>query len=221
MIKALTASVVMAAAVMGASASQAAILVSDFTVDRATGGLGVSAPYGEVVVNDAGGKLAFAVTLFDNLRFRYAPDSNHWSFGFNLSNPSGISVSGVTDNGSVGSFSFINHSVTQSGFGTFQLAMDCDTGCDTSWNSNSPSVLNFTVAGPSALTVNDLTRNVSSYYFASDVTNTIGGTGNIGASSITITAVPEPATWAIMLMGFGGLGAMLRQRRQQVALVRA
>ena len=26
-------------------------------------------------------------------------------------------------------------------------------------------------------------------------------------------AVPEPATWAMMLMGFGGLGAMIRRRR--------
>jgi hypothetical protein len=27
-------------------------------------------------------------------------------------------------------------------------------------------------------------------------------------------AVPEPASWALMLMGFGGLGAMLRRRRR-------
>ena len=29
--------------------------------------------------------------------------------------------------------------------------------------------------------------------------------------------VPEPATWALMIMGFGGAGAMLRRRRQVVA----
>ena len=29
-----------------------------------------------------------------------------------------------------------------------------------------------------------------------------------------ITAVPEPASWALMLVGFGGLGGMLRRRRQ-------
>jgi PEP-CTERM motif-containing protein/uncharacterized protein DUF642 len=30
---------------------------------------------------------------------------------------------------------------------------------------------------------------------------------------VSLTAVPEPATWAMMLIGFGGLGAMIRRRR--------
>jgi hypothetical protein len=39
---------------------------------------------------------------------------------------------------------------------------------------------------------------------------------NSGAFSVNIegTAVPEPATWAMMLVGFGGLGAALRMRRR-------
>jgi hypothetical protein len=32
-----------------------------------------------------------------------------------------------------------------------------------------------------------------------------------------IAAVPEPASWALMLVGFGGLGVMLRRRRNLVA----
>ena len=32
-----------------------------------------------------------------------------------------------------------------------------------------------------------------------------------------LASVPEPATWAMMLMGFGGLGALLRQRRRIAA----
>jgi len=42
-----------------------------------------------------------------------------------------------------------------------------------------------------------------------------------GVSDIKVTAgVPEPATWGLMLMGFAGLGSMLRRARQQ-RLVRA
>jgi len=46
-----------------------------------------------------------------------------------------------------------------------------------------------------------------------------GVTANAGAWLVDnrrvgpTTAVPEPATWAMLLMGFGGLGAMLRRRR--------
>jgi hypothetical protein len=32
------------------------------------------------------------------------------------------------------------------------------------------------------------------------------------------TGVPEPAAWALMVAGFGGLGAMLRRRRARPAL---
>jgi hypothetical protein len=32
-----------------------------------------------------------------------------------------------------------------------------------------------------------------------------------------VAAVPEPASWAMMLVGFGGLGAILRRRRQAAA----
>lgn len=43
---------------------------------------------------------------------------------------------------------------------------------------------------------------------------------NISASitSFSVTSVPEPASWGLMLIGFGGVGAMLRNRRRgQVA----
>ena len=38
------------------------------------------------------------------------------------------------------------------------------------------------------------------------------------SDGVTITAgVPEPATWAMMLVGIGGLGAMLRRRKDKMA----
>ncbi len=47
---------------------------------------------------------------------------------------------------------------------------------------------------------------------------TIGGNnGGVFLDNISISAVPEPATWALMLVGFGGLGAALRSNRRRVA----
>jgi hypothetical protein len=43
---------------------------------------------------------------------------------------------------------------------------------------------------------------------------------NTGLSDIhfSTAAVPEPATWTLMILGFGGAGAMLRRRRAEAAL---
>lgn len=217
MVKAVTAFAVIALMMAEAGASQATTLVSDFTLDGASGGLGVAAPYGEVVVDDAGGALAFTVTLFDGLKFRNAPDPNHHSFSFNLGGLA-ATIGGITDNG-VGTFTVEPGSVNQAPFGSFQLGLECNS-CSTGYNANSPSVLSFTVTkqGGGALTVDNLTKNTNGDYFAADVTNTYGDTGNIGANSLK-AAVPEPNTWLIMLLGFTGLGAALRYRRQQALVV--
>ena len=50
--------------------------------------------------------------------------------------------------------------------------------------------------------------------------------GTAGAATLTITraavaAVPEPATWAMMLIGFGAMGVSLRRRRRTDTLFQA
>ena len=45
--------------------------------------------------------------------------------------------------------------------------------------------------------------------------NTDGG--NFLISNLSVAAVPEPATWAMMLMGFFGMGSLLRSRRKALA----
>ncbi|MFL5296277.1 MAG: PEPxxWA-CTERM sorting domain-containing protein [Phenylobacterium sp.] len=41
------------------------------------------------------------------------------------------------------------------------------------------------------------------------------GSGNFSATPVA--RVPEPASWALMIVGFGGMGAALRRRRTKVA----
>jgi len=41
---------------------------------------------------------------------------------------------------------------------------------------------------------------------------------NSGQFLITISAVPEPSTWAMMILGFGGLGFLAYRRRNRAAV---
>lgn len=43
------------------------------------------------------------------------------------------------------------------------------------------------------------------------------GDNYAGLDDVALTAVPEPATWAMMILGFLGMGATLRQRRRALA----
>ena len=80
----------------------------------------------------------------------------------------------------------------------------------------------FTVTGVTgpALTVNSIDTVVpyegNAVRFAADTIRATGGvTGTVGGG--TLIAVPEPATWAMMITGFGGVGALLRRRRTMAA----
>ena len=52
---------------------------------------------------------------------------------------------------------------------------------------------------------------------ATTTTSPILAAGQFRVGGISGGVVPEPATWALMLTGFGGLGAMLRRRRSLLA----
>jgi hypothetical protein len=44
--------------------------------------------------------------------------------------------------------------------------------------------------------------------------NEVPGTLTINAGSVLVpSAIPEPASWALMILGFGGVGALVRSRR--------
>ena len=47
------------------------------------------------------------------------------------------------------------------------------------------------------------------------------GRENGSPSILNVAAVPEPATWAMMLVGFGMMGASMRYRRRSTTTVYA
>ena len=69
-----------------------------------------------------------------------------------------------------------------------------------------PGFLDVTATGTLSATGFDSTPGLFRF-------STQGG-GNLVTFSATTTAVPEPATWALMLLGFGGIGMAMRRRRR-------
>lgn len=64
---------------------------------------------------------------------------------------------------------------------------------------------------------NPLTFNSSAgtFFLTVDDTSVSSNSTNAYISGrIVMAAVPEPATWALMLLGFGGIGMAMRRRRQ-------
>ena len=56
-------------------------------------------------------------------------------------------------------------------------------------------------------------RTPSDLLVALDVDGTLMSYDGVISFS-PLAAVPEPAAWALMIMGFGGVGAMVRARRR-------
>jgi hypothetical protein len=56
--------------------------------------------------------------------------------------------------------------------------------------------------------------NVSGLILTKESVNPSGSQQDLETLVGAISAVPEPATWAAMLLGFGGIGAAMRSRRK-------
>lgn len=64
--------------------------------------------------------------------------------------------------------------------------------------------------------------NITSYVFDTVTTNGAVGLRSLSVSSpLDVGAVPEPATWVMMLFGFGAVGYSMRRKRTRVRVTYA
>lgn len=237
--KLLTAAAIAATLSLG-GASLAHAEVYQLNADGCSGGCGL-ANYGTVTTTGEGTtSLSIAVQLAANVYFNMSGSPEE---AFDLAGNPQIHIAGLTDApwnvhndqaaGSYSEPSLGNYDYRIDWDGTFQNANHPGNGFPSS-NGCLPAcgiqTLNFTVTphdGTTKLTPDFTVNNGKNVYFTFDVAkydptlnSGVGGVFNTGHVGATLGGgVPEPATWAMMLVGFGGLGAMLRRhRRQAVAL---
>jgi hypothetical protein len=80
-------------------------------------------------------------------------------------------------------------------------------------SSNLPTVKTLIGSGTNETTTEQLSGGFTYYDVVSTVAAHGSNGGNVLLKTLTVTPVPEPGSWALMITGFGGLGALARRRR--------
>ena len=146
---------------------------------------------------------------------------NHTSFAFDLVGAPAVNFSAITGFGS-GFTSGGPSSFGDSPFGNFEYGLSCN--CDQGNDADVPGPLHFTIKPTNNTTVLALDGHTTAGYpqifAAADLRNTNpgGSTGAIGAVLVAApevqNGVPEPGTWAMLILGMGMVGGALRMRRR-------
>jgi len=208
---------------MTSGTAQAAIKSFDLVVVDPTADLG-SGLFGTVKVSENAGALDFSIALQSGFAF-HAGNAKHSAFAFSLLGDPTVTITNLP----TGFSRSVGTTFSEPPFGSgWDYAISCCGLNDKNKKIVSlPGTLEFEVKATSgllslaSLLPHDVTVGDKSYsvYFTSDVIDLRPRfrdddhpTGNVGAVA---SAVPEPSTWAMMLLGLIGIGAFARRRSRK------
>ena len=214
----LTAAMISGLTVLASASANASV----YTMDIACVGCGTG-PYGTVTATDVGSNLQISVALAPTVTFHTNQNDNQHAIAFDLVGNPTISLVNLLPSG----FSLVSTSAgtidappftNGGGNSTFEYAIDY------SGASGLVSNLTFTLSGLSTADLQSQVYNcniicvgTTNIFFALDISNDDGGrtalTGNVAATFSP--AVPEPSTWAMMILGFFGVGFLAYRRKNQ------
>lgn len=191
---------------------------------------------GTITAVDHVGYVDVLVTLLNGAVF-VNTGSNHTPFVFNLSpatTASSVTPAPVT--GDPGFTAITTTPVSETGLaGNFSNGIQYvnvgDSQAQNGGGHGDPGPLEFRIIG---VDVHAFQANSGGFFFGADVlacsgvAGTTCTTGALGSSSVHITPgpsltsdVPEPATWAMMILGFCGVGFIAYRRRNQASALTA
>jgi hypothetical protein len=189
------------------------------------------------VIGDTTSSLTYTVDLASGVSF-HADHTGNSGTGpflyFELTDPGGaaITFSGLSSGGTIGGKSYSYNSPTSGSFvpnpGNFPGPYNFEATCT---NATAGKIcagpFSFTASGATSADPFVIGEPAGGGKFTTDniaivadlsisgtcLSNCTAGTGDVG----TVPAVPEPSTWAMMILGFLGLGLMA-YRKKNVAL---
>ena len=237
------AAVAAGALMLGASAANAMVQTYDFSVYNTA----FSGPLGSVTVTDHGSStLDFDVVLASNVYFQLTSGSAHDAFWFdlpglggthavtyNITSPDGANA-GTGDYPTGGQFAGAAYSSNNYGQGWstgYDYAMRVSDSINPNQYFGNGGHLTFSVTATDNGAILSLAslgtghvENVNGQNYnvvmGADLRQCLTDTcvtGPVGAI-VNSGAVPEPATWGLMILGFGAIGSVLRRRRNVLAV---
>jgi hypothetical protein len=171
-------------------------------------------PFGSVDVSVLDSdSLRIKVTLNSAYRF-HDGNQNHPAFTFETNGVFPVTIENLTAG-------FSGSGAAEGAFdappfgSNWDYEITCGAACGAGWGGGFAGPLQFDITHAGGITLaaiaSGATYNSLPIYFTADLVQADGKTGNVGA---VMTAVPEPSTWAMMILGFFGVGFMAYRKSQ-------